>query len=163
LTVASYDQLRTLYRTLLLFATVGVVILAVGLLEFVHFEPPGQTSGITAHIVGVFEYDPSTGTTVGPDKTQFARTDQIAAVVDWSSIPANLIVDARWYDGFGDIVGRVGPGSPAELSQHTIVPIVVPSGLHHSLPGHYTFVVERFQGGMPVEVIGRRIILVERS
>ena len=163
LSVASYDQLRTLYRTLLVFATVGVLILAVGLLEFVHFEPPGQTSGIKAHIVGVYRYDPSIGTTVGPDRTQFSRTDQIAAVVDWSSIPANLIVDARWYDGFGDLVGRVGPGSPPELAPHMIVPIVVPPGLHHSLPGHYTFVVERFQGDTPVEVLGRRIILVDRT
>jgi hypothetical protein len=44
-----------------------------------------------------------------------------------------------------------------------IVPIVVPPGLHHSLPGHYTFVVERFQGDTPVEVLGRRIISVDRT
>jgi hypothetical protein len=163
LSVASYDQLRTLYRTLLVFATFGVMILAVGLLEFVHYEPAGQTSSIKAHIAGVYEYDASTGTTVGPDRTQFPRTDRIAAVVDWSSIPAHLVVDARWYDGFGDLVGRAGPGSPAELAQHTIVPLVVPPGLHHSLPGHYTFVVERLEGDVPVEVLGRRIVLVERS
>jgi hypothetical protein len=63
LSVASYDQLRTLYRTMLVFATVGVVILAVGLVEFVYFEPPGQTSGIKAHILGVYQYDPGTGST----------------------------------------------------------------------------------------------------
>jgi hypothetical protein len=163
LSVASYDQLRTLYRTLLVFATVGVVILAVGLLEFVHFEPPGQISGIKAHIVGVYLYDSATGSTSGPDKTEFSRTDQIAAVVDWSSLPSNLTVDAKWLDSFGDLVGRVGPASPAELAQHMIVPIEVPKGLHHILPGHYTFVVERIQGDIPVEVLGRRIILVDRN
>lgn len=148
---------------MLLFATVGVVILAVGLLEFVHFEPPGQTSGIKAQILGVYLYDEATGATSGPDKSEFSRTDQIASVVDWSSIPSNLIVDAKWIDSFGDLVGRVGPASPAELTGQMIVPIVVPKGYHHILPGHYTFVIERIQYGIPVEVLGRRIILVDRN
>jgi hypothetical protein len=163
LSVASYDQLRTLYRTMLVFATFGVVILAVGLLEFVHFEQPGQTSGVKAHILGVYQYDPVTGSTSGPDGIEFSRSDQIAAVVDWSSVPSDLTVDAKWLDSFGDVVGRVGPATPAELANHMIIPIVVPQGLHHSLPGHYTFVVERIQGDIPVEVLGRRIILVDRS
>jgi hypothetical protein len=30
------------------------------------------------------------------------------------------------------------------------------------LPGHYTFVVERYAGGVPVEVIARRIVMVDR-
>ena len=161
--VASYDQLRTLYRTMLVFATVGVLILALGLVEFVHFEPPGQTSGIKAHILGVYQYDPETALTSGPDKSEFSRTDQIAAIVDWASIPSNLLVDARWFDSFGDLVGRAGPASPAELTHQMIVPIVVPKGYHHILPGHYTFVVERIQGDIPVEVLGRRIILVDRN
>ena len=161
--VASYDQLRTLYRTMLVFATVGVLILALGLVEFVHFEPPGQTSGIRAHILGVFQYEPETGLTSGPDKSEFSRTDQIAAVVEWTSIPSNLLVDAKWLDSFGDVVGRAGPASPAELAHQMTVPIVVPKGYHHILPGHYTFVVERIKGDIPVEVLGRRIILVDRN
>jgi hypothetical protein len=160
--VASYDQLRTLYRTMLVFATVGVLILAVGLVEFVHFEPPGQTSGVKAHILGVYQYDPGTGSTTGSDKSEFSRTDEIAAVVDWASIPSNLIVDAKWLDSFGDLVGRAGPASPPELTHQMIVPIVVPKGFHHILPGHYTFVIERIQGDIPVEVLGRRFILVDR-
>jgi hypothetical protein len=160
---APYDQVRTLYRTLLVFATVGVLILAVGLVEFVHFEPPGQTTGARAHIVGIYGYDPATGNPVGGDQSQFARTQEFAAVVDWSSLPANLTVDARWYDGFGDIVGRVGPGTPGQLSVYRVIPVIVPKGFHHSLPGHYTFVVERLQGGVPVEVLARRIVLVERT
>jgi hypothetical protein len=31
------------------------------------------------------------------------------------------------------------------------------------LPGRYTFVVERFQNDVPVEVLGRRFVLVDRS
>ena len=160
---APYDQVRTLYRTLLVFATVGVLILAVGLVEFVYFEPPGQATGAQARVVGVYTYDPTTGTVGGMDQSQFGRTQEFAAVVDWSTLPANLVVDARWYDGFGDIVGRVGPGTPQQLSADTIIPVIVPVGFHHSLPGHYTFVVERFQGGVPVEVLARRIVLVQRT
>ena len=159
----AHDQVRTLYRTLLVFATVGVLLLCTGLVEFVHFEPPGQTSGIRAHIVGVYQYDPTTGNVVGSDRSQFSRTVEFAAVVDWSSLPSNLTVDARWYDGFGDLVGRAGPASPAELSNDQVIPVVVPQGLHHVLPGVYTFVVERLSSGVPVEVLGRRLIDVKRS
>ncbi len=160
---APYDQVRTLYRTLLVFATVAVLILSVGLVEFVYFEPPGQVTGHRAQIVGVFHYDTATGSTAGPDTTSFARTDEIAAVVDWSQLPPNLTVDARWYDSFGNVVGRAGPSTPARLGLHSVVPVITPSGLKHNLPGHYTFVVERIQDGLPVEVLARRIVLVERS
>jgi hypothetical protein len=160
--VAPYDQILTLYRTLLVFATVAVVILGIGLVEFVYFEPPGQTTGATAHIVGVFEYDLATGATHGSDRTTFARTDEFAAVVDWTQLPRDIVVDARWFNSFGSIVGRAGPGTPAELGPDSTVPVIVPPGLHHSLPGHYTFVVERLKDGRPVEVLARRIVLVER-
>jgi hypothetical protein len=157
------NQVRTLYRTLLIFATVGVIILALGLVEFVYFEPPGQVSGASARIVGVYQYDPSTRTTSGPDRNSFQRTDEFAAVVDWSTLPGEITVDARWYDAFGDVVGRLGPGTPSKLAGMTIVPVIVPPSYKHNLPGNYTFVVERFSGGVPVEVLARRIVLVERS
>jgi hypothetical protein len=157
------DQLRTLYRTLLVFATVGVVILAIGLVEFAYFERPGESSGIKAHIVGVYQYDPETGQPVGPDRSEFARTQAFAAVVDWSSLPSRLIVDARWYDSFGSVEGQVRPGTPAELATHSVIPVEVPQGLHYVLPGRYTFVIERLQDGVPVEVLGRRFVVVDRS
>jgi hypothetical protein len=159
---ASSDQLRTLYRTLLVFATVGVVILSIGLVEFVYFEPPGQTSGAKAHIVGVFQYDPNTKQVVGPDRSEFPRTEEFAAVVDWASIPASLVVDARWYDSFGSLEGRVGPDTPSQLSAHGVIPVEVPPGFHYVLPGRYTFVVERLKDGVPVEVLGRRFVVVDR-
>ncbi len=157
-------QLRTLYRTLLVFATVGVVILAIGLVQFAYFERPGEASGIKASIVGVYKYDPATRQTIGPDRAEYARNEQFAAVVDWSSIPANLTVDARWYDSFGSIEGEVGPLTPSTLAAHsTTVPVQVPEGYHYVLPGRYTFVVERLEGGVPVEVIARRFVLVDRT
>ena len=160
---APYDQVQTLYRTLLVFATVAVVILAVGLVEFVYFEPPGQATGVQARIVGVYGYDASTGATLATDRSAFSRSEEFAAVVDWSGLPPTLPVDARWYDTFGTIVGRVGPSTPAQLGNRSIVPVITPQGLHRNLPGRYTFVVERLQGGVPVEVLARRFILVERS
>jgi hypothetical protein len=159
---ATFDQLNVLYRTLLVFATVGVVILAIGLVQFVYLEPIGQTTGVKAHIVGVFEYDPATSTTIGTDRSEFPRTGVFAAKVDWTSLPNNLIVDARWYDSFGSLRGEVGPGNPASLASKSVIPVDVPPGFHYVLPGRYTFVVERFQNDVPVEVLGRRFVVVDR-
>ena len=163
MSATTYDQLRVLYRTLLVFATVGVVILSVGLLQFVYFERPGQETGVKAHIVGVFKYDPAGKQTAGPARSEFARSDVFAAVVDWSSLPANMVVDARWYDTFGSMRGVVGPAYANDLSAHSIIPVEVPDNSRFVLPGRYTFVVERIQDGVPVEVLGRRFVLVDRQ
>jgi hypothetical protein len=157
-----YDPVRTLYRALLVFDVVAILILAIGLGEFLYFEPPGQATGVKATIVGIFQYDPTTHTTTGPDRRTFPRTEEFAAVVDWSTLPQDITVDARWYDSFEAIVGRVGPGTPAELAAQTTIPVGVPSPQQHNLPGQYVFVVERLQNGIPVEVLARRIIVVER-
>ncbi len=159
---APIDQVRTLYRTLLVYAAVSILILLAGLAEFAYFEPSGQHTGIKATIVGVYQYDPNKGQLTGPDSSTFPRTVQFAAKVDWSKLPSNIVVDARWYDGFGNVVGSVGPGTPQELAGQTIIPVKVPPGFHHNLPGHYVFVVERYESGVPVEVIGRRVVQVER-
>lgn len=158
-----YDPVRTLYRTLLLFDVVAILILAVGLGEFLYFEPPGQQTGIKATISGIYQYDPTTNKTFGPDRSTFTRTQLFAAVVDWQSLPPNINVDARWYDNFESLVGRVGPGTPAQLASQPIVPIALPKTLKYNLPGQYVFVVERWANGVPVEVLARRIVLVERS
>jgi hypothetical protein len=163
LSSVTYDQLRVLYRTLLVFATVGTVILAIGLVEFVYFERPGEASGNKAHIVGVYAYDPTTKQVTGPDRSEFPRAGQFAAVVDWSSLPANLEVDARWYDSFGSLEGEVGPGRAGDLESDSVIPVQVPPGFRYVLPGRYTFVVERIEGGVPVEVLGRRFVVVDRT
>jgi len=162
LNATTYDQLKVLYRTLLVFATVGAVILAIGIVQFVYFEPLGQTTGVQARIVGVYQYDPATKTTIDGDRSEFPRTEEFAAKVDWSSLPNNLIVDARWYDSFGSLRGQVGPGSPSSLADKSVIPVDVPPGFHFVLPGRYTFVVERIKNDVPVEVLGRRFVLVDR-
>jgi len=161
--VRVYDPVRTLYRTLLIFDIVAILILAAGLTEFFYFEPPGQQTGLTATITGVYQYDAATNKTFGAERSTFTRTQLFAAVVDWKSLPPNVTVDARWYDNLESIVGSVGPGTPAQLENQPIVPIALPTHLKHNLPGQYIFVVERWANGIPVEVIARRIVLVERS
>jgi hypothetical protein len=158
-----YDQLRVLYRTLLVFATVGTLILVIGLVQFAYLEPIGQSTGVKAHIQGIYEYDPATGTTKGNDRSEFPRAGQFAAVVDWTSLPNNLVVDARWYDSFGSLRGQVGPAHPQNLTEHSTIPVDVPPDLHYVLPGRYTFVVERIQNDQPVEVLARRFVHVDRS
>jgi len=76
---APIDQVRTLYRTLLVYAAVSILILLAGLAEFAYFEPSGQHTGIKATIVGVYQYDPNTGQLTGPDSVTFPRTVQFAA------------------------------------------------------------------------------------
>jgi hypothetical protein len=159
---APIDQVRTLYRTLLVYTAVSMLVLIAGLVEFVYFEPPGQHSGLKATIAGVYQYDLERNTTIGPDRSSFPRTALFAAVVDWSSLPKDVVVDARWYDGFGNVVGSVGPATPHKLAGETVVPVHVQAPFMHLLPGRYIFVVERYEGGEPVEVIGRRVVLVEQ-
>src|SRR5436305_14618754 len=73
--VRQSDPVAGLYRTLLIFAAVGIIILAAGLAEFAYFEPL-TPSGLHVHIVGVFHYDPATQQTSGPDEQSFRRADQ---------------------------------------------------------------------------------------
>jgi hypothetical protein len=102
--------------------------------------------------------------TSGDDRSEFARSDDFAAVVDWTSLPANLVVDARWYDTFGSMRGQAGPAHPAELKSEATIPVEVPPDLRFVLPGRYTFVVERIgSDGVPVEVLGRRFVVVDRT
>ena len=156
------DLIGTLYRTLLVYVAVAVVILTAGVAEFVYFERPGYSTGATAHIQGIYDYNSETSTTSGPDRSIFARDQQFAAVVDWASLPNDITVDARWVNSFGTGVGGVGPGTPQELQDRSTVPVRVPEGLHYNLPGQYIFVVERYHNGLPVDVLARRLILVER-
>jgi hypothetical protein len=160
---AQRDPVVTLYRTLLVYGLVGLVILTAGLVEFLHFEPFGSNAGVRAHVAGVYLYDPSTGQTSGPDRTTFSRGEQFAAVVNWAELPDSLTVEAVWYDSFGNIVGQVGPGRPSILQDRDVIPAKKPSGLKFHLPGEYIFAVERVEGGQPVEVLARRLIEVERT
>src|SRR4029077_14454466 len=110
---------------------------------------------------GVYGYDQTTHKTTGPDRTTFTGKEDFAAVVNWSSLPPNITVDARWYDTFGTVVGRAGPATPADLKDQTTIPVAAPAPFERNLPGRYIFVVERLDNGVPVEVLARRLVLVE--
>jgi hypothetical protein len=157
------DPVIVLYRTLLVFGLVGILILSAGLVEFLNFEPVGAASGLHAHIAGVFHYDPATHKTYGRDEHTFARSDQFAAVVDWSGLPDTVTVEAVWFDSFQNVVGSAGPNKPSALKDDTTIPAAVPSNLKYHLPGEYIFAIERLVSGQPVEVLARRIVDVLRS
>ena len=152
----------TPYRTILAYGAIGIVIFIAGFVEYLHFEPFGPHSGVQAHITGVFSYDPKTNATSGSNRDSFTRSEQFAAVVDWSGVPDTFTVQAVWTDSFENVVGSVGPGTPSQLSGKTIIPAAVPEGLKYHLPGQYIFAVEKLEGGRPVEVLGRRIVFVDR-
>ena len=157
------DPVWTLYRTLLAYSAIAILIFAAGAVEYLHFEPFTSTPSLHAKVVGVFSYDAATKSTSGPNRDSFNRNDQFAAVVDWSGLPDTIDVEAIWYDSFENIVGRVGPGKPGVLRDQTVVPANVPQGLKFHLPGEYIFAIERLDKGRPVEVLGRRIVIVERA
>jgi hypothetical protein len=161
-TVQQNDPVTGLYRTLLVFAGIGLVILTAGLIEFLHFEPV-NVSGLHAHITGVYSYDPSTHQTSGPNRQTFARAEDFAAVVDWSGLPDTITARAIWIDSFENVVGSAGPDKPSALGGQTTIPAAVPHDLKFHLPGEYIFAIERVVNGQPVEVLARRIIEVQRS
>jgi hypothetical protein len=156
------DEILPLYRAIRLVGLMALLIFAVGLVEFLSFEPPGQATGTTARITGVYAYDPNGGQVKGQAQERFPRDQPFAAVVDWSSIPAGTVVAARWFDSFGEVVGQVGP-RPAGSIDAAAVPVALPEGLQRNIPGTYLFVVERISHGQAVEVLARRLVEVERT
>jgi hypothetical protein len=156
------DEIRPAFRLMVALGVAGVVILAIGLAQFVHFEPPGQRTGQAVKITGVYDYDVKSGKTFGPDKDHFKTNEPFAAVVDWSSLPPDLVVGGNWFSGgFSLDSGGVGPARAADLAKRSVVP--VNTGAQRFPAGRYEFVVERYAGGRPVEVLGRRSVLVVGS
>ena len=160
-TTAALDPVVRLYRGVVALGVAGLLLLGLGLGEFFVFEPPGQHSGLSARIEGVYAYDAASKQAGGGDRAVFKRDQAFAAAVDWSALPEGQSFGARWFDSFQTPAGGVGPAHPSGLAR--LVPVQKPPGLHYNLPGHYYFVVERFSGGQPVEVIASRSVLVELS
>jgi hypothetical protein len=156
------DDTQPIFRLLVGLGVAGIVILAIGLAQFVHFEPPGQRTGQAVSIGGVYDYNVKTGSVFGGAKDHFRTDEPFAAVVDWRSLPADLRVGANWFSGgFALNAGGVGPARAADLAERTVV--AVNRGSQRFPAGRYEFVVERYSGGRPVEVLGRRSVIVVGS
>ena len=156
------DDTRAVFRLLVALGLAGVVILGIGLAQFVHFEPPGQRTGQAVRIDGVFDYDINKKRIFGGDKDHFRTNEPFAAVVDWRSLPPDLLVGASWNSGgFALDSGGFGPARAADLTEKTVVP--VNRGAQRFPAGDYEFVVERYAGGRPVEVLGHRWVVVVGS
>lgn len=151
-----------MFRLLVALGVAGIAILAIGLAQFVHYEPPGQRTGLGVKIMGVFDYDVKSGKPMGAPKDHFRTNEPFAAVVDWSSLPPDLVVGANWFSGgFALDSGGVGPARAADLTEKSVVP--VNRGAQRFPAGRYEFAVERYSGGRPVEVLGRRSVIVVGS
>ena len=156
------DDTRPIFRLLVGIGIAGIVILAIGLAQFIHFEPPGQRTGQAVRIEGVYDYNAKTGKISAGARDHFRTDEPFAAVVDWRSLPPDLVVGANWFSGgFALDFGGVGPARAADLADKTVV--AVNSSSRRFPAGRYEFVVERYSGGRPVEVLGKRSVIVVGS
>jgi hypothetical protein len=151
------DEIAPAYRLMLAAGLAGLLILSIGALQFIHYEPLGQRSGLHVHIVGIYSYDPQAGDIQGGNLDHIRAGKPFAAKVDWSSLPAQTQAAGRWYlGGFALDVGGAGPAAAGSLPE--LVPV---SAGKQKLPaGHISFVVERWSGGRAVEVLARKSIVV---
>jgi hypothetical protein len=142
----------------------GLLVLALGFAVLLRFAPPGQRTGVRAHIVGVFPCDPVACQPSGPRAIRFPRDQRFTAQVDWSSLPRDMVVGARWTDSLDDEVGTVTPQPAGLLADHEVlIPVTTPPEFHANLPGLYTLTVVRYSGGEPVELLARASVVVQRD
>ncbi|HVD01764.1 MAG TPA: hypothetical protein VNG93_11565 [Candidatus Dormibacteraeota bacterium] len=153
------EETRPAFRLMLALGVVGLVILGVGLAQFITFEPPGQRTGEVARIVGIFDYDPRTQGATGANQDHFRTGQPFAAVVDWSSLPPLQEVGSAWFSGgFSVDAGGVGPAPAGALASRGVVPVNF--GSQRFPAGRYELVVERFSKGRAVEVLARKTVVV---
>lgn len=155
------EDFRPLYWTMLALGLVALLILGLGVVTLLRFAPLGQHSGYRAHVVGVYPYDARSGQVDGPPSTHFRRDQPFAAQVDWSRLPPEMVVAARWYDSLDSQVGSVGPEPAGRLADRAaLVPVVTRPERHANLPGSYTLKVVRYAGGQPVELLDNESVMV---
>jgi hypothetical protein len=147
----------------LLLGLLSCLVLGLGLYAFTVFEPPGEHTNVRARVLGVFPVDPATGRVGSHPSREFAPDQPFAAVVDWGSLPPDLVVAARWFDGEGSLVGGVGPAPAGQLSSHPVVGTILEAHDRPNPPGTYEFVVEQYSGGRPVAVLARLFVQVTSS
>ena len=149
--------------TMLLIGAGSVVALGAGLIAFLYYEPTGQRTGLTATVDGVHPFDTKTHE-VGSGTGRIYNTDQpFVAVVDWSPVPAGTQVAAIWVDALGSTVGGIGPADVSQLPKRQPVGTALEEQGKPNLPGGYVFVVERYSGGRPVEVLARTSVYVQQG
>lgn len=160
------DDLRPLYRIMLALGLVSALIMALGFALLLRFAPPGQHSGYRAHVNGVYEYDPTTRSITGSATTRFHRDQPFAASVDWKTLPAGMLVSARWTDSLDDEVGATQPTPvPAGrlAGENALVPVRASREFRANLPGRYTLTVVRYDRGQPVELLATARVTVLRD
>jgi hypothetical protein len=145
---------------MMVIGAIGAFILLAGFGLFLYYEPIDEQAGNTnARITGIYPYDPASGTRVGNSTARFKPHQVPGAVVDWKSVPGDMVVSAHWYDDHGQVIGGVGAAAAASQPEGAIPIDVDPQT---PIPaGGYVFVVERYAGGRPVQVLARGAIKVD--
>ena len=61
----------------------------------------------------------------------------------------------------GNVTGEHCCATAVTTIPRSGIPVAAPAPFNRNLPGRYIFVVERLDNGVPVEVLARRLVLVE--
>ena len=154
-------ELRAARVTMLLIGLAGVGVLVAALVAFSYFEPSGQRTGLMATVEGVHPFDVRTHEAASQSERIYNADQPFAALVDWSSVRAGTQVAAIWVDALGSPVGGIGPVAVDQLPRKQLVGTALAEQGKQNLPGGYVFVVERYSGGRPVEVLARTSVYVQ--
>ncbi|HEX4215239.1 MAG TPA: hypothetical protein VIA06_18105 [Candidatus Dormibacteraeota bacterium] len=150
------DDLRLPYLTLLVVGVISLGLLGLGLDNLVAATMPWEHTNLTVKVTGVYAYDKGSGTVHGPAIKTSRTGKAFAAKVDWASLPSNLSVGAAWYSSEGTLIQSVGPSTAGSLAaRHRLVPMD-----QRAPPDTYGLLVLHYDGGKPIEILGRTHLTV---
>ncbi|MDQ6899355.1 MAG: hypothetical protein M3072_07600 [Candidatus Dormibacteraeota bacterium] len=147
---------------MLLAGYAGLVILVLGVVAFLATSPPGRHTALHTD-ASVFTYDPKSSSIQGEPLKHFAAGQEFAGLVSWETLPAATTVGAKWYGALQQMEGSVGPARAGELAAAAKpVPVRSSQTAAPLLPGRHTLMIIRYSGGLPLEIVGRTSVMVDR-
>ncbi|MDQ6637090.1 MAG: hypothetical protein M3Y62_04795 [Candidatus Dormibacteraeota bacterium] len=151
-----------IYHTMLLAGYAGLIILVVGLVTFLATSPPGRHTALHTD-ASVYTYDPASSSIKGEPQQHFPAGQEFAGLVSWETLPAATTVGAKWYGALQQVEGSVGPARAGELAAAAKpVPVRSSQTATPLLPGRHTLMILRYSGGLPLEIVGRTSVIVDR-
>ena len=150
------DDVRLPYLTLLIVGVISLGLLGLGLDNLVAATVPWEHTNLSVKVNGVYAYDTRTGTVHGAATKTFHTDKAFAAKVDWAALPAQLSVGAAWYSSGGTLIQSLGPSPAGSLAaRHRLVPMD-----QRAPPDTYELLVMHYDGGKPIEILGRAGVTV---
>lgn len=155
------ENTARIYHTMLLAGYAGCLVLLVGLLALLATSPPGRHTALHTDAT-VYAYDSASASIQGAPQKHFAAGKEFAGQVNWDRLPADTIVAAKWYGVLEEAEGSVGPARAGDLATAAKPVPVLKSQSALLLPGRHTLLVLRYARGLPLEIVGRTIVVVDR-